>query len=127
MKKLALTGAALAVLAPAAFASSAYIKVSPGTQSNPANIGAKVKVTGAVGNGCQVGHKGDVATIYSKAFKSSHTYAGVPSVNASLSSTGHFSVKVSTIRSAGLYTVSGRCGGGKFGSTKLYLTVGSYW
>lgn len=127
MKKLLITGAALAVLAPAAFASNAYLKVSPGTQSNPANIGTKVKVTGAVGNGCQVGHKGDVATIYSKAFSTKHKFAGVPSVNAPLDSQGHFSVKVQTIRSAGLYTVSGRCGGAKFGSTKLYLTVGRYW
>ena len=123
MKKIAITGAAFAVLVPTALASSgASIKVSP----KNVNAGNQVRVSGAVGHGCQVGHKGDVATIYSKAFSTKHTYAGVPSVNASLSSSGTFSVKVWTTKTAGSYTVSGRCGGGKFGATTLNVLIGSY-
>ena len=123
MKKIAITGAVFAVLAPTALASSgASIKVSP----KNVGIGKQVKVSGSVGHGCQVGKPGDVATIYSKAFKTSHTYAGVPSVNASLSSSGTFSVKVTVTQTAGAYTVSGRCGGGKFASTSLNVTIGGY-
>ena len=51
-----------------------------------------------LGHGCQIGHKHDAATIYSKAFAGATKtkFAGVPSVSASLSKskTGAFSIKV---------------------------------
>jgi hypothetical protein len=122
MKKLVIALGAIAVLAPPAFASGASLKVSPST----ANEGSKVRVYGSVGHGCQVGKPGDSATLYSKAFSSSHNFAGVPSVSAPLDSKGNFSVKVKTKKTTGLFTVSGRCGGGKFGSAKLTLVIGGY-
>ncbi len=125
MKKLIAAVVALAVFAPAAFAASShFVKVSPGN----ANPGQGVKISGSVGNGCQIGHSGDVATIYSKAFKGAtkRKFAGVPSISASLakSKNGSFSVKLTLSPNlrAGTYTVSGRCGGGNFGSTKLKVS-----
>jgi len=113
----------LAVAAPAAFAATASLKLSPKAVS----AGTKVTVSGSVAKGCQVGKPGDVATIYSKAFATSHNYAGIPSVNAPLNSKGAFSIKVATKHSAsGYYTVSGRCGGGKFASATLTVLVGAY-
>jgi hypothetical protein len=128
MKKLIVAVLGFAAVAPAALAAtpSHFLKVSPSkvAQGNP------VTVSGSVGHGCQIGHKGDVATIYSKAFKGAtkHNFAGVPSVSASLakSKDGTFKVKVTLSSSVktGKYTVSGRCGGGNFGSTTLKVTSG---
>jgi len=58
MKKLIAALVGLAVFAPAAMASSNFLKVSPGKVA----VGKTVTVSGSVGNGCQVGHTGDVAT-----------------------------------------------------------------
>lgn len=123
MRKIAIALGVLAALASAAFASSAFLKISPGSRSDPVNPGSQVKVTGSVGKGCQVGHKRDSATIYSEGFSTKHRFAGVPSINAPLDSKGNFSVKVRTVRSYGPFIVSGRCGGHKFASTKLYMAV----
>jgi hypothetical protein len=127
MKKLIVAIVGLALLAPGALASSShFLKVSP----KRAAQGQTVKVSGSVDHGCQIGHSGDVATIISKAFKGAtkHKFAGVPSVNASLakSKDGTFSVKVTLASNVkpGKYTVSGRCGGGNFGSAKLKVTSG---
>jgi hypothetical protein len=128
MKKLIVAIAGLAVLAPAALAASPshFLKVSPSKVAQ----GNTVTASGSVGHGCEIGHKGDVATIYSKAFKGAtkHSFAGVPSVSASLakSKDGTFKVKVTLSSSVktGKYTVSGRCGGGLFGSTTLKVTSG---
>jgi hypothetical protein len=128
MKKLIVAIVGIAVFAPAALAASPshFVKVSPGT----AQQGQKVTVSGSVGNGCQVGHNGDAATIFSKAFKGAtkHSFAGVPSVSASLakSKNGTFSVKVTLASNVkpGKYSVGGRCGGGNFGSTTLKVTSG---
>lgn len=128
MKKLIVAIAGLAVLAPAALAASPshFLKVSPSKVAQ----GNTVTASGSVGRGCEIGHKGDVATIYSKAFKGAtkHSFAGVPSVSASLakSKDGTFKVKVTLSSSVktGKYTVSGRCGGGLFGSTTLKVTSG---
>jgi hypothetical protein len=122
MRKLVIALGALAAFAPAALASGASLKVSPST----ANEGTKVRVYGSVGHGCQVGKPGDSATLYSKAFASSHNFAGIPSVTAPLDSKGNFSLKVKTKKMTGIFTVSGRCGGGKFGSAKLILVIGTY-
>ncbi len=128
MKKLIVAVVGLAVFAPGAFAatSSHFLKVSP----TKVGQGNTVTVTGSVGNGCQIGHKGDSATIFSKAFKGAtkHNFAGVPSVSASLakSTNGTFKVKVTLATNVkpGKYSVGGRCGGGNFGTTTLKVTSG---
>jgi hypothetical protein len=127
MKKLIVAIVGLAALAPAALAASSHsLKVSPAKVAQ----GDIVTVSGSVDHGCQVGHQADVATIYSNAFKGAtkHKFAGVPAVPASLakSKNGKFSVKItlsSNVKPA-KYTVSGRCGGGNFGSTTLQVTSG---
>ncbi len=126
MKKLVAAIVSLAIFAPSALASAShFLKVSP----NNTSPGTTVTVSGSVGSGCRSGHKGDSATIYSKAFKGAtkHKFAGVPSVSASLNHGRTFKVKVrlSGSVSSGTYTVSGRCGGGKFGQATL--TVGQFY
>jgi hypothetical protein len=128
MKKLIVAVVGLAVLAPGAFAASSshFLKVSP----SKAAQGQTVKISGSVDHGCQIGHSGDVATIFSRAFKGAtkHKFAGIPSVNASLakSKDGTFSIKITLSNNVkpARYSVSGRCGGGNFGSTKLKVTSG---
>jgi hypothetical protein len=125
VKKLIAALVALAVFAPAALAASShFVKVAPGSVAQ----GKTVTVSGSVGNGCQTNHQGDAATIISKAFKGAtkKNFAGVPSVSASLakSKNGSFSIKVKLAKNVktGKYSVSGRCGGGNFGSTTLKVT-----
>jgi hypothetical protein len=127
MKKLIVAVVGLAVFAPGAFAASShFLKVSPAK----ADQGAVVTVSGSVGNGCQIGHKADSATIFSKAFKGAtkHNFAGVPSISASLAKSRHgaFSVKVTLASNVkpGTYSVGGRCGGGNFGTTTLKVASG---
>ena len=134
MKKLIAALVGFVVFAPAALASSPshFVKVSPGSVAQ----GKTVTVSGSVDHGCQIGHAGDGATLISKAFKGAtkKSFAGVPAVTASLvhSTNGTFSVKVklSTTVNTGKYSVTGRCGGGNFGSTTLKVTApplpGSY-
>ena len=65
MKKLIVAVVGLSVFAPGAMAASShFLKVSPST----ADQGQTVTVSGSVDHGCQIGHKGDTATIISKAF-----------------------------------------------------------
>jgi hypothetical protein len=124
LKKLIAALVGFAAFAPAAVASSHFVKVSPGKVAQ----GKNVTVSGSVDHGCQIGHKNDGATIISKAFKGAtkKNFAGVPAITASLahSTNGAFSVKVrlSTAVSPGKYSVNGRCGGGNFGSTTLTVT-----
>jgi hypothetical protein len=124
LKKLIAALVGLAAFAPAALASSHFLKVSPSKVAQ----GQTVTVSGSVDHGCQIGHKGDAATIYSKAFKGAtkHKFAGIPSVSASLakSKNGAFSIKVrlSPNVKTGKYSLGGRCGGGNFGSTTLKVT-----
>jgi hypothetical protein len=125
VKKLIAAFVALAVFAPAALATSShFVKVTPSSVAQ----GKTVTVSGSVGNGCQIGHKNDAATIFSKAFKGATktNFAGVPSVSASLatSKNGSFSIKVKLAKKvkAGKYSVGGRCGGGNFGTTTLKVT-----
>jgi hypothetical protein len=125
LKKLIAAFAACAAFAPGAFgAASHFLKVSP-SKTHP---GKTIKVSGSVDHGCQIGHKGDVATIYSNAFAGAtkRNFAGIPAISASLakSTTGAFSinVKLSKKLKTGKYSVRGRCGGGKFGSTTLKVT-----
>jgi hypothetical protein len=121
MNKLLAAMAVLALSAAPAFAASAhYLKVSPAT----VEVGNKVQVSGAVGNGCSTGKKGDVAIVYSKAFKGAKgvkSSAGGPAFFVSLPKNGKFSFSV-TIKTSilkGTYHIGGRCGGGLFGSASL--------
>jgi hypothetical protein len=125
LKKLLVALVALAVFAPAALASSShFLKVSPGKVRQ----GHTVTISGSVDHGCRIGHTGDTATIYSKAFKAAtrHNFAGIPSISVSLANShnGSFSttVKLAKHVTAKWYRVSGRCGGGNFGSTFLNIT-----
>lgn len=125
LKKLLATFVGLAVFAASAVAASShFLKVSPAK----ANPGKTITVSGSVGNGCQTGRPGDVATVYSNAFKGAtkRRFAGVPAVYASLSKSkkGAFSfkLKLSKTLKAANYRIGGRCGGGNFGSTKLNVT-----
>ena len=125
MKKLIAALVALAAFAPSALAASHFVKVSPGKVSP----GQTVTVSGSVDHGCQIGHNGNTATIFSKAFKGAtkHSFAGVPAVSASLakSKNGAFSIKVTLSPNVkpSKYSVTGRCGGGNFGSTTLKVTA----
>ena len=125
MKKLIAALVGLAAFAPSALASSHFVKVSPGKVSP----GQTVTVSGSVDHGCEIGRKGDTATIFSRAFKGAtkHNFAGVPAVSASLakSKNGAFSIKVTLSPNVkpSKYSVSGRCGGGNFGSTTLKVTA----
>jgi hypothetical protein len=125
LKKLIAALVGLAVCAPGALAASShFLKVSPSSVA----AGKTITVSGSVDHGCQIGHKGDTATIISKGFKGATktNFAGVPSVSASLASSkdGSFSIKVKLAKhlKAGKYSVSGRCGGGNFGSTTFKVT-----
>jgi hypothetical protein len=125
VKKLVAALVTLAVFAPAALASSHFLKVSPSKLAT----GKTVTVSGSVvGAGCQTGHKGNAAIIFSNAFKGAtkQTFAGVPSVTASLSKSknGAFSIKVKLSKKVkpATYSVGGRCGGGNFGSATLKVT-----
>lgn len=122
MKSFLSTILAFAILAPAALADAHFLRVSPHTVAR----GNLVTVSGSVGNGCQTGHKGDVATIFSRAFKgsTSQNFAGVPAVFASARKGERFSFKI-RIRKAinkGSYHLGGRCGGGNFGSATLKVS-----
>ena len=128
MKKLIVAVVGMAALAPGAFAASSshFLKVSPAKVAQ----GKTVTVSGSVDHGCRIGHKGDVATIFSKAFKGAtkQNFARVPAVSASLANSkdGTFSLKVRLASNVkpGKYSVSGRCGGGLFGSTTVKITSG---
>ncbi len=127
MKKLIGAIVGLAVFAPAAAATSShFVSVSPGK----AQQGRTVQVSGSVDHGCEIGHRGDHATIISKGFKGAarHNFAGVPAIWASLAKSrkGLFFAKVqlSSNVAPGKYTVTGRCGGGNFGTTTLTIVSG---
>jgi hypothetical protein len=113
------TIAAFAMLAPAAIAEAHFLHVAP----HAVTRGNRVTVSGSVGHGCETGHKGDAATIFSRAFKgsTSQNFAGVPAVFASLRKHDTFSFKIRIRQSIkkGSYEIGGRCGGGNFGSATL--------
>ena len=75
------------------------------------------------------GHGGDVAILYSRAFKgaANRKFAGIPAVSASLrkSRMGAFSMRLRLSRTVkpGTYLVRGRCGGGNFGAAKLTVSA----
>ena len=119
--QLGLVGVAVDALVGAPPPAPHFLNVSP-SRTNP---GKTITVSGSVDHGCQTGHKGDTATIYSNAFKGAtkQSFAGVPAVYASLSKSKNgafsFPLKLSKKLKTGTYSVGGRCGGGNFGSAKL--------
>jgi hypothetical protein len=131
MKKIVTTAAAIAALSAsvALATSSHYLKVSP--TSVQSQLGSTVTVSGAVGNGCQTGHKHDTATVYSKAFAgAAHgQFAGVPAFFPHLPKNGKFSFsfKLSNSVKKGTYHIGGRCGGGNFGSATLKVTPAPFY
>jgi LPXTG-motif cell wall-anchored protein len=116
--------AALAVMAllvaavPAAAAGS--ISVSPTSVA----AGGTVSVSGSVAGGCSPG--ADV-TLISKAFNHAHDFAGLPAITTASQSNGEFSVstQIPSTTAPGSYSVSGRCGGGNFGSAPFQVTAAS--
>ena len=77
--------------------------------------GELVRVSGNAGN-CM---PGNTVTLISGAFGGTQEFAGVPAIPAVVRSGGSFSVRtrIPRGRAIGLYTVSGRCGGGNLGAT----------
>jgi hypothetical protein len=111
---------ALAAAVPAA-ASAASLRVSP--SNVPA--GDVVRVSGSVSGGCAAGSG---VTLISGAFNSKQAFAGVPAVQTTAGNNGRFSV-LATIplsRTAGKYAVTGRCGGGNFGSVNLRVNRSAF-
>jgi hypothetical protein len=107
----------LAVMAAGSFpppVSAGVVRVSPGNV--PA--GDSVRVSGSAEGGCA---RGDTVTLFSRAFDPAREFAGVPAIFTRAGRNGAFSVRtlIPNTRAAGLYSVSGRCGGGNFGSTSL--------
>jgi hypothetical protein len=95
------------------------LRVSPST----VKAGQTVTLRGSVAGGCQTP---GAVTIYSRAFKgvTAHRFAGVPAVSAKASAKGRFAARITLAKKlkSGSYRISGRCGGGNFGSTTLKVT-----
>lgn len=85
------------------------INVSPST----ARAGTTVRVYGTV-PGCG---RGGQVTLISRAFAHVHDFAGLPAVFATVGSRSAYSVhtRIPASRSAGRYSITGRCGGGNLG------------
>jgi hypothetical protein len=84
--------------------------------------GGTVTLSGSVGNGCT---HGDQVTLISGAFGNAHEFAGVPAVFATSDSAGNFSVgaPIPADRNPGTYSVSARCGGGRFGDARVNVVA----
>jgi len=106
---LALTAAGSA--AAVALAAHASIVVTPST----AHRGGTVTVHGNAGD-CPVG---DAVTLMSRAFATSHSFAGIPAVYARVRAHHRYSTRAHIRRRihTGHYTITARCGGGNFGVT----------
>jgi hypothetical protein len=101
---VAVVAAATAALVPGA---KPAISVTPHT----VRAGAAIVVTGNAGS-CV---RGDQVTLISRGFASSQQFAGVPAVFAHVGRGGGFRAGARATRRAGVYVVTGRCGGGNLG------------
>jgi hypothetical protein len=101
--------AAAGTTAAVALAAHATILATPST----VHLGGVVTVHGNAG-GCPVG---DTVTLMSRAFATSHSFAGIPAVYAKVRAHDAFSTKAHIRRhiATGRYAVTARCGGGNFG------------
>ena len=81
---------------------------------NPVMAGHVLTLKGNAKPGCTTG---DTVTIMSKAFSGAHKFASVPAVFAKVKSGGAFktTTTIPSSKTAGMYTVTARCGGGNFG------------
>ncbi|HEY4897362.1 MAG TPA: hypothetical protein VII01_14900 [Solirubrobacteraceae bacterium] len=116
MKSMIAVAAASLALVPSAVAATSHIHVAP----EKVKAGKSVAIYGSVGSGC---HQGSQVTLISKAFKGAtrSRFAGVPAVLTKVGKFGLYavSVRVSSAAGKGSFTVTGRCGGGNFGSAPL--------
>jgi len=110
MKRLIVVTAGLTLALAVVAWAAVSIKVSPASVT----AGKVVKVSGSAGTGCG---KGDQVTLISKAFPSTHEFAGVPAIYATTAKGGVFATTttIPKTRKAGKYTITARCGGGNFG------------
>ena len=113
----------LAIGALASPASAATITVTPAavTTSGSVTVSGDVLVNGSPG--CTAG---DDVTLSSDAFAGISEFAGVGAVMTPVDATGHFSAAV-TLQpgvAAGVYTITGRCGGGNLGVSATLTVTG---
>jgi hypothetical protein len=89
----------------------------PSLSASPGRVtaGGRVKVSGNVAGGCV---RGDTVALLSRAFTDTYSFAGVPTIYATVGRQGAFSVKttIPASRKAGSYKITGRCGGGSLGA-----------
>jgi hypothetical protein len=118
----ALIAGALAVAGLLLSAGPALAQESLSVSPNSVAPGGAVTVSGNVGNGCT---HGDQVTLISGAFSEAHEFAGVPAVNTTSNSAGDFSASaaIPTNRNPGTYSVSARCGGGRFGDAQVTVVA----
>jgi hypothetical protein len=84
--------------------------------------GGSALVSGVAGD-CTAG---DQVTIISRAFASTHSFAGVPALFARVGSAGRFAAtaRIPAARRLGTYLLTARCGGGNLGvSARLTVTA----
>jgi hypothetical protein len=100
----------------AALAAGISIAVTPAT----VHRGHTVNVHGSA-DGCPAG---DAVTLLSRAFATTHQFAGVPAVYARALRGGHFATttRIPRTKPPGRYGITGRCGGGNLG-VQAHLTV----
>ncbi len=121
---VAVGGSAAAATAAANYCDPfAGCKHSLGVSPSTVKAGQTVTLRGSVAGGC---HTPGMVTIYSRAFQgaTAHRFAGVPAVSAQANAKGRFSARITLAKKlkSGSYRISGRCGGGNFGSTALKVT-----
>ncbi len=115
MKKVALSVIVVAFAIPSAALASSVIGTTPST----VKPGHLERLHGSV-----VCHNGDQVDLFSHAFKGSpHNFGGVPAVYTTVHN-DHYSVVIRIYKNVkkGTYSISGRCGGGLFGSGTLKVS-----
>jgi hypothetical protein len=112
MKRLVVIAAVLALAMPSVAAAFGVIHATPAS----VKPGQKVRLHGSVK--C---HSGDQVTLFSRAFKGSHhDFGGVPAVLTTVHHDRYsVSFRIHKNVSKRTYHISGRCGGGLFGSGTL--------
>jgi hypothetical protein len=109
MVRFVVLGVAALLSVPSAFASGAFLHVSPSTAAR----GTAVIFTGSVAQGCA---RGDQVTLISRLFPG-HAFGGEGAVTTRVGSHGRFTRRFTVGRSTahGTYVVTARCGGGNLG------------
>jgi hypothetical protein len=84
---------------------------------NPVKAGHTVTIHGVV-PGCP---RGDQLTLISQAFNHRHDFAGLPAIFATIKAHSAYSVttRIPAGKARGPYAISGRCGGGNIGVTRV--------